>query len=91
MGKEGYPSDVNDAQWLIIEKVMEQVEPYKTGRPLETELRRIWNAIFYITRTGCQWRYLPNDFPPPTTVNYHYMKWIHNGTYTAIPALPVTR
>ena len=84
MRKRGYPSDVTDAEWLIIERVMEEVEPYKTGRPLGTDLRRIWNAIFYIDRTGCQWAYLPNDFPPPTTINYHYMKWIRNGTYKKV-------
>ncbi len=55
MRKESYPSDVNDAEWLIIKKIIEEANPYKTDRPLETELRRIWNAIFYIVRTGCQW------------------------------------
>ena len=51
MRKVGYPSDVNDAEWSVIEAVMKEVEPYKTGRPLETNLRVIWNAIFYINRT----------------------------------------
>ena len=84
MRKVGYPRDVNDAEWSVIEAVMKEVEPYKTGRPLETNLRVIWNAIFYINRTGCQWAYLPNDFPPPTTINHHYMKWIRNGVYERV-------
>jgi putative transposase len=84
MGKAGYPSDVTDTEWSIIETAMKEVQPYKTGRPLETNLRDIWNALFYIDRTGCQWRYLPNDFPPPTTINYHYMKWVRNGTYQKV-------
>ncbi len=84
MRKKGYPSDVNDEEWFIVESILKEVDPYTTGRPLETNLRSIWNAIFYINRTGCQWRYLPNDFPPPTTINYHYMKWIRNGTYRKI-------
>ena len=81
MKRASYPSDLTDVEWGIIKAILEVVEPYRTGRPVETDYREIWNAIFYINRTGCQWRYLPHDFPPWTTVNYHYMKWLRNGVY----------
>ena len=76
-----YPSDLTDVQWKIIKELMEREEPYKTGRPAKVDIRRIWDAIFYIAKTGCQWEYLPHDFPPPTTVNYYYGKWIRNGLF----------
>ena len=47
-------------------------------------MRAVWNAIFYIDKTGCQWQYLPHDFPPPTTVNYHYLNWIRKGIYQQV-------
>lgn len=84
MKRASYPSDLNDSEWEIIKSIMEVVQPYTTGRPIETDYREIWNAIFYLNRTGCQWRYLPHDFPPPTTVNYHYMKWLRNGVYRQV-------
>ena len=56
------------------------------GRPLEVDLRRVWDAILYINKTGCQWAYLPHDFPARTTVNYHYMKWMANGFFERVTA-----
>lgn len=44
-------------------------------------LRTVVNAIFYVLRTGCQWANLPNDYPPSSTVYYHYRKWCLDGTW----------
>ncbi len=79
-----YPSDLTDIEWKIIKEIMNRELPYTTGRPVEVDYREIWNAIFYINRTGCQWRYLPHDFPPYTTVNYHYLKWMRCGLYQKV-------
>ncbi|MDY6799374.1 MAG: IS5 family transposase [Pseudomonadota bacterium] len=81
-----YPSDLTDVEWKIIKELMEQEEPYTTGRPAKVDIRRIWDAIFYVGKTGCQWRYLPHDFPPPTTVNYYYRKWTQNGLFEKVNA-----
>jgi putative transposase len=54
------------------------------GRPLELELRKVINAIFYVLVTGCQWRNLPNDYPNPNSVYYHYRKWSKDGTWRKI-------
>ena len=61
-----YPSDLTDAQWKVIELLIPP-EP-GGGRPRKTPMRDVLDAIFYILRTGCQWRYLPGDLPPKSTV-----------------------
>jgi putative transposase len=84
MARRSYPTDLSDQEWEIIKRILEREEPYTTGRHTEVELREVWNAIFYINKTGCQWQYLPHDFPPPTTVNYHYLKWMRTGIYQKV-------
>ena len=74
-----YPSDLIDEEWEIIETIISDLDPYTTGRPRTTDLREIMNAIFYINKTGCPWRYLPKDFPSYKLVNYYYNKWTDNG------------
>ena len=64
-----YPSDVSDEEWAIIEPMIPLART--GGRKRETDTREVFNAIRYIDRTGCQWRQLPKDFPPHTTV-YKY-------------------
>ena len=68
-----YASDTTDAEWAVIEPHM---PPAATcGRPRETDLREVVNAIFYIAQTGCQWRMLPSDLPPFTTVQRYFYAW----------------
>src|ERR1051325_3873303 len=81
MRTSSYPSDVNDAQWISIEPL---IPVYPGGRPRKTNLRDVVDAIFYILRTGCQWRYLPKDFPPKSTVWRYFDEWRHNGTLDAL-------
>lgn len=76
-----YPSDVTDEQWPLIEPL---IPVYPGGRPRTTNLRDVLDAIFYILRTGCQWRYLPVDFPPRSTVWRYFDEWRHNGTLDRI-------
>ncbi|WP_243725314.1 transposase [Candidatus Thiosymbion oneisti] len=79
-----YPSDLTDEEWETLQPILEQLEPYTTGRPRTTDLREILNAIFYLNKTGCPWRYLPQDFPSYTTVNTYYNKWTDNQTLEKI-------
>src|SRR5438067_4840202 len=76
-----YPSDVSDAQWRLIEPL---IPVYPGGRPRKTPLRDVVDAILYVLRTGCQWRYLPKDFPPRSTAWRYFDEWRHNGTLDAI-------
>jgi len=76
-----YPSDVTDEQWRLIQGL---IPVYPGGRPRKTNPRDVVDAIFYVLRTGCQWRYLPKDFPPKSTVWRYFDEWRHNGTLDAI-------
>jgi putative transposase len=79
-----YPSDLTDEEWQLLEPLIEEAEPYTTGRPRTKELREIINAIFYLNKTGCPWRYLPKDFPSYKLVSYYYHKWVDNNTWAKI-------
>jgi putative transposase len=81
MRTQSYPSDVTDAQWALIEP---HIPVYPGGRPRKTDLRDVVDAILYVLRTGCQWRYLPKDFPPKSTVWRYFDEWRHNGTLDLI-------
>ena len=72
-----YPSDLTDEQWSLVEPL---IPVYPGGRPRKTSMREVVNAIFYILRTGCQWRFLPKDFPPKSTVWGYFDEWRTNGT-----------
>src|SRR5947209_14425261 len=76
-----YPSDVTDEQWALIRDL---IPVYPGGRPRKTNLRDVVDAVFYVLRTGCQWRYLPKDFPPKSTVWRYFDEWRHNGTLDTI-------
>jgi putative transposase len=81
MRTQQYPSDLTDAQWALIKSF---IPVYPGGRPRKTSMRDVVDAIFYIVRTGCQWRYLPKDFPPKSTVWGYFDEWRHNGTLSDI-------
>jgi transposase len=77
-----YPSDLTDEEWQIIEPLVPAVE--SGGRPAEHGRREIVNAIFYVLRTGCQWRFLPHDFPSWQTVYIYFRNWRLDGTWQRI-------
>lgn len=77
-----YPSDVTNHEWVIISPFLAQTPG--PGRKRTVDLRAILNAIFYINRTGVQWRYLPHDFPFWSHVYYYFRKWSRDGTWRRI-------
>jgi putative transposase len=72
---------LTDAQWALIKPL---IPVCPGGRPRKTSMRDVVDAIFYIVRTGCQWRFLPKDFPPKSTVWGYFDAWRHNGTWEVI-------
>jgi putative transposase len=81
MNGTNYPSDVTDEQWQIISKLLPPRK--KRGRP-PLDRREIINAIFYVNRTGCQWRALPHDFPKWKTVYTVFWRWRKEGLWQKI-------
>ena len=78
-----YASDTTDAEWAVIEPFLPP--PHKgRGRPRTTPLRAVMNAIFYLAQSGCQWRLLPKDFPPYTTVQHYFYPWRDSGLWRQI-------
>jgi transposase len=77
-----YASDTMDAEWRLIEPHLPP--PAACGRTRETSLREVVNAIFYIAQTGCQWRLLPKDFPPYSTVQRYFYEWRNTGLWQTI-------
>jgi putative transposase len=84
-----YASDMTDAEWIIVEPLMPP--PCRRGRPRAIDLRVILNAILYIAATGCQWRALPKDFPPVSSVQYYFYKWRGSSLWRTINAALVER
>jgi len=78
-----YPSDMTDAEWARLEPL---IPPAKLGgRPRQTNMREAINAILYLLRTGCPWRYLPRDgFPPRSTVYNIFRNFQKAGVWEAI-------
>ena len=77
-----YASDLTDAEWRLIEPFMPGQR--RLGRPRSTELRRVVDALLYIATTGCQWRQLPRDFPPYSTVQSYFYRWIEDRRWQVI-------
>lgn len=77
-----YPSDLTDQEWALLEPLLPPAQP--AGRPRTTDLREVLNALFYLDRTGCQWRALPKDFPPWPTVWTYFRQWRIDGTWPRI-------
>jgi putative transposase len=80
--KKNYQSDLSDKEWSIISSMIPPCKP--GGRPRRVNIRHIMDAIFYLLKTGCQWRMLPQDFPPWGTVHYYFRRWRLEGVWFKI-------
>jgi transposase len=83
-----YASDLTDEEWALIEPHVPAAS--KRGRPREVDLRKIMEAILYMASTGCQWRAIPTEFPPYSTVQGYFYAWSHGGLLAQINHLLVT-
>ena len=79
MKRRDYPTDISDEEWNILEPLIPPEKP--GGRPRTTDMREVINAIWYILRSGCQWRLLPHEFPPWSTVWSYFRIWRKTGVW----------
>lgn len=80
MGRAIYASDLTDCEWEMIAPLL----PTAKTKPRKIDLREVVNAIFYMQKTGCQWRMLPHDLPHWTSVAYYYYPWVKIGLFDQI-------
>jgi putative transposase len=77
-----YPSHLSDAEWSRLQHILPARSP--RGRLRLHSLRSVFDALFYLLRTGCPWRYLPSNFPPWQTVYYHWRQFCRTGLWTRL-------
>lgn len=77
-----YATDVSDAEFALIESLLPNAK--RGGRPRTTPLREVLNAILYVLRSGCQWRMLPRQFPPASTVYGYFRRFWQEGVWHQI-------
>lgn len=82
--RKAYPDDLTDKEWEHIKPLIKGSDYRNAGRKPIHSRREMLNAIFYLLRTGCQWRHLPHDFPPWTAVQAQYFRWKRKGMFRAI-------
>jgi transposase len=77
-----YPSDLTDEEWSQVAKLIPAAK--RGGRRRRVEVREVLNGIMYVLSTGCQWRYVPRDLPPRSTLHGYLQRWEYDGTLAKI-------
>ncbi len=73
-----YPSDLTDAEWALVGPL---IPPAKRGGNKRTvDIRAVVNGLMYVLSTGCQWRAIPKDLPPSTTIHDYFRRWTDDRT-----------
>ena len=77
-----YPSDLTDEEWALVEP---EIPPAKRGGNRRTvDVRAVIDGLMYVPSTGCQWRAIPKDLPPRSTINHYFCRWRDDGTLTRL-------
>jgi putative transposase len=85
----GYSTNLTDKQWSMIEAYFTRE---KRGKHFQTHNKRdLVNAVLYLNKTGCQWRLLPNDFPPYVTVWSFYRRAVKSGLWERLTSCMVEK
>jgi transposase len=73
-----YPSDLTDQEWALVKPEIPRAK--RGGNKRTVDVREVVNGLMYVLSTGCQWRAIPKDLPPRSTVNHYFCRWQHDGT-----------
>ena len=79
-----YPSDATEEEWTEVASLIPLAR--RGGRKRTVNIREVFNGLLYVLSTGCQWRALPKDFPPRSTIFYYFGRWEADGTLRRIHA-----
>ena len=79
-GKLRYPSDLTDEEWSHVAPLIPPAR--RGGRKRTVNVREVVNGLMYILGTGCQWRAIPKDLPPRSTLHDYFELWEWNGLTT---------
>ena len=81
-----YPSDLSDAEWVVVARHLPRRRRARGGRPRVHARRAVVDAVFYVVTTGCQWRQVPADYPPWKTAYHYFRRWRRDGTWERLCA-----
>jgi len=81
-GKLRYPSDLTDAEWALVEPLIPAAK--RGGNKRTVDVREVVNGLMYILSTGCQWRAIPKDLPPSTTLHDYFRRWDDDRTLSRL-------
>jgi transposase len=73
-----YPSDLMDEEWSLVRPEIPRAK--RGGNKRTVDVREVLNGLMYVLGTGCQWRAIPKDLPPRSTVNHYFCRWQQDGT-----------
>ena len=73
-----YPSDLTDEEWTLVRAEIPGAK--RGGNKRTVDVREVLNGLMYVLSTGCQWRAMPKDLPPRSTVNHYFRRWQDDGT-----------
>ena len=73
-----YPSDLTDEKWVLARPEIPRAK--RGGNKRTVDVREVMNGLMYVLSTGCQWRAIPKDLPPRSTINFYFCRWQHDGT-----------
>src|ERR1700676_3114044 len=73
-----YPSDLTDEEWAHVAPLIAPAK--RGGNRRHVDVREVLNGVMYVLSTGCQWRYIPKDLPPRSTVHEYFQRWQYDGT-----------
>jgi len=77
-----HETDLSDAAWALVAPLLSPAKP--GGRSRTACLRAVLSATFYLLRSGCQWRVLPREYPPWSTVHHCFRRWPRIGVWTIL-------
>ena len=73
-----YPSDLTNEEWALVKPDIPRAK--RGGNKRTVDVREVVNGLMYVLSTGCQWRAIPKDLPPRSTINHYFCRWQHDGT-----------